>query len=113
MAPPPQHPPSGLPGAVAAVMVLLHPTTLCAACVGDCNADGMVTVDELLQGVNIALGNAPATGCSALDVNNDGEVTINALLAGVNAKLNGCPVNHAPDVPCFGIYQDYPDFATS
>lgn len=108
-----QHSRFGLPVAVAVVIVLLQPTTLCAACIGDCNADGMVTVDELLQGVNIALGNAPTTGCGALDTNNDGEVTINELLAAVNAALNGCPVNHAPDVPCFGIYQAYPDFAIS
>ncbi len=39
---------------------------LTAACVGDCNADGAVTVDELLLGVNIALGSAAATACAAL-----------------------------------------------
>jgi len=89
------------------VLTSLPPPRLFAACVGDCNADGMVTVDELLQGVNIALGNAPATGCTAVDVNGDGEVTINELLAAVNAALNGCPPNHAPEVPCFGIYQAY------
>lgn len=103
----------GLLVAVAAqlMIVSLSPAKLFAVCVGDCNADGSVTVDELLQGVNIALGTAPATGCDAVDVNHDGQVTINELLAAVNAALNGCPVNHAPDVPCFGVYQGYPGFA--
>jgi hypothetical protein len=102
----------GLPAAVAASLVftVLRSTALHAACIGDCNADGMVTVDELLQSVNIALASTPATGCEAVDINGDGEVTINELLAAVNAALNGCPVNHAPDVACFGIYQASPGF---
>lgn len=89
-------------------ILLLLPTVLAASCVGDCNADGSVTVDELLLGVNIALGSATVTSCSAVDTNGDGEVTIDELLAAVKAALNGCPVNHAPDVPCFGIYHGYP-----
>jgi hypothetical protein len=34
-------------------------------CVGDCNGNGQVTVDELLTMVNIALGNTPVTACEA------------------------------------------------
>ena len=108
-----QRSPPGLPAAVVVALVLaMHrPPRVSAVCIGDCNADGMVSVDELLQGVNITLGSAPATGCAAADVNHDGQVTINELLAAVNAALSGCPVNHAPDVPCFGIYQAYPGVA--
>ena len=29
------------------------------SCVGDCNGDGIVSVDEILTGVSIALGNLP------------------------------------------------------
>jgi hypothetical protein len=61
------------------------------ACVGDCNGDGSVTVDELLIAVNIALENLPAQRCPVFDVNGDGTVTVNEILAGVNNALNGCP----------------------
>jgi hypothetical protein len=49
-----------------------------------------VTVNELITGVNIALGNTPASSCPAFDRNADGEVSINELIAAVNAALNGC-----------------------
>ena len=61
------------------------------ACVGDCNGDGEVTVDELLTMVNIALGTADVSTCTAGDANRDGQVTIDEILAAVNAALTGCP----------------------
>ena len=60
-------------------------------CVGDCDANGEVTVDELVRGVNIALGALPLSQCLAFETNSDGEVTIDELLQGVNAALAGCP----------------------
>lgn len=60
------------------------------ACVGDCNDDGMVAVNELITGVNIALGNTDASACPSFDTNDDGSVTVNELIAGVNSALNGC-----------------------
>jgi len=61
------------------------------ACVGDCGADGTVTVDELTTGVNIALGALPATQCPAIDPNADGAVTIDEILVAVANALEGCP----------------------
>lgn len=61
------------------------------ACVGDCGRDGAVTVNELLVGVNIALGNLPIDRCTAFDANADGAVTIDELLAAVNNALGTCP----------------------
>jgi hypothetical protein len=55
---------------------------------GDCNGDGVVTIDELILGVNIALGNLPLTDCPAFDTNRDGMVSIDELIAAVNAALN-------------------------
>jgi len=55
---------------------------------GDCNGDGMVSISELITGVNIALGNLPVTACPAFDTNRDGRVTIEELIAAVNAALN-------------------------
>lgn len=60
------------------------------ACAGDCNTDGEVTVDEVVRGVNIALGLAPLGLCPVLDRSGDGEVTVDELIAAVNAALNGC-----------------------
>ncbi|HVM95074.1 MAG TPA: hypothetical protein VMT89_01740 [Candidatus Acidoferrales bacterium] len=61
-----------------------------AACVGDCNGDGEVTIDELISGVNIALGTTDLSVCPAFDSNGDGEVTIDEVLTAVNSALNGC-----------------------
>ena len=59
-------------------------------CVGDCDGNGSVTVDELVRGVNIALGNIDATQCPTLDRNADGKVTIDELVAAVSNAVNGC-----------------------
>jgi len=59
-------------------------------CHGDCNGDGTVTVDELLKGVNIALGTADLSGCEIFDSNPDGEVTVDELVRAINAALQGC-----------------------
>jgi len=65
-------------------------TSAVSACPGDCGGDGEVAVNELIIGVNIALGNAPASTCPAFDRNGDGSVSIAELIAAVNAALNGC-----------------------
>ncbi|MBX3026534.1 hypothetical protein KF840_16640 [bacterium] len=61
-----------------------------AQCVGDCNGDGQVAINELIIGVNIALGEQPVSACPAF-ANGQGEVTIAQLILGVNNALNGCP----------------------
>jgi hypothetical protein len=48
-----------------------------------------VTVDELVQLVNQALGLAPVT-CHSGDGNGDGEVTVDEIVAAVNNALSGC-----------------------
>ena len=67
-------------------------TTFAAAslCAGDCNANGEVTVDELVKGVNIALGNTSLAQCPSFDTTGDGEVTVDELIRAVNNALNGC-----------------------
>ena len=67
------------------------PTVLPGGCVGDCNGNGMVEINELIIGVNIALGSAPLSNCSSFDANHDGMVEINELIAAVNNALTGCP----------------------
>jgi len=60
-------------------------------CVGDCNGDGMVAINELLLGVSIAAGSVPAAQCSALSPGGE-PPTISQLIQAVNAALAGCPV---------------------
>jgi hypothetical protein len=59
-------------------------------CAGDCDRNGTVSVAELVSAVNIALGTAPVTGCSACDTNGDGMVSVGELVSAVNRALNGC-----------------------
>ncbi len=63
------------------------------ACPGDCDGDGTVTVDELIRGVSLALGEAasPPIRCSTFDQNDDGEVSIDELTVGINTALSVCP----------------------
>jgi len=69
------------------------PPVACAAgsCGGDCNADGRVTVDELVRGVNIGLGAQPVASCAAMDNSGNGAVTVDELVRAVGNALNGCP----------------------
>ncbi|HXQ24059.1 MAG TPA: CARDB domain-containing protein [Candidatus Acidoferrales bacterium] len=60
-------------------------------CVGDCDQSGAVTVDELLTGVDIALGELSVDRCAAFDADRDGRVTVDEILAAVNNALTGCP----------------------
>lgn len=62
-----------------------------SACTGDCNGEDEVTVDEIITGVSVALGNTAVETCYALDANDDAEVTVDEIITAVNHALNGCP----------------------
>jgi hypothetical protein len=76
--------------ATATVSPSLTPTTPSEVCVGDCDGDGDVMVNELVTMVNIALGSADVSTCLPGDPNGSGEITINELVIAVNNALNGC-----------------------
>jgi YVTN family beta-propeller protein len=59
-------------------------------CPGDCNGDAVITIGEMIQGVNIALDNQSVDECPAFDRNFDRIVTVDELLRAVNAALDGC-----------------------
>ncbi len=61
-----------------------------AACHGDCNVDGTVTVDELVRAIGIALGEAPLDNCRAADADGDGDIGVDDLIADVDAALSAC-----------------------
>jgi hypothetical protein len=62
-----------------------------AQCLGDCAADGRVTIDELVVGVRLALGSGAASSCSAFDPDGDGQVVIADLVSAVGHAMRGCP----------------------
>lgn len=65
-------------------------TALVAACAGDCDGDRDVSVNELITGVTIALGQRLASACPAFDANGDAAVSISELVAAVDRALNTC-----------------------
>jgi len=83
------------PAKYAAALLLIAFTFLCptrgaAVCSGDCNGDNQVKVDELIKGVNIALGDVEVTACLSMDSTGDAQVTVSELVSAVNRALSGC-----------------------
>jgi hypothetical protein len=76
--------------ALVIVAVARPPSAAAQQCAGDCDGNGSVTINELILGVSIALGNQPISACRAFDCQHTGMVPINCLIQGVNEALNGC-----------------------
>jgi hypothetical protein len=55
---------------------------------GDCNGDEAVTIDELVQGVGMALDGGGAHACERFDANGDAAVTVEELIAAVGAAVS-------------------------
>ena len=56
--------------------------------VGDCDRNKRVSIDELVRGVNIALGRTPLSECTPFDRVQNGQVSVDELVRGVNNALN-------------------------
>ncbi|MFI5367239.1 MAG: hypothetical protein ACHQ4J_16635 [Candidatus Binatia bacterium] len=84
---------------VLGVIVVGVPMPSIAACVGDCNHNNTVTVDEILTMVGIALTSESAAACAAADANNDRTITVDEILAAVSNALNGCNGASATPTP--------------
>lgn len=66
--------------------------------VGDCNLNSQVNINELILGVNIALGFQSVQACEEFDTDESGTVSISELISGVNSALNmggSCPMGIA------------------
>ncbi len=59
-------------------------------CVGDCDDDGAVTINELVTLVSIALEQAPIGMCAAGNVDGNQTIAISEILAAVDSALGGC-----------------------
>lgn len=60
------------------------------ACAGDCNGNRAVTIDEILIGVDVALGRRALGQCPAFAAPDAGAVTIADLVRAVASALSGC-----------------------
>lgn len=77
------------------VLIFGAPSAMASSCLGDCDGDGRVTVDELMTEVIIIFGirlaiDLPPKSCAALDPDGDGEVWVTDLLAAINYAHSGC-----------------------
>lgn len=72
-------------------------------CVGDCNEDGFVRINELILAVNISLGNQQLTACPSIDANGNGVAQINELIRAVNISLAGMCPDGPPPTPAPAI----------
>lgn len=71
---------------------VVNPTPTVIPCVGDCTGSGEVSLNDILTLVDIALGIAPASTCTAGGARPGEQLTIDVLLTAVNNALSGCGV---------------------
>jgi len=81
------------------VVATAAPKLTSAACIGDCDVDGTVTVDELITGVSIAIGTVDPSACIAMDADGDGAVTVDELVRAVNVVLGNIDEDPFPFPP--------------
>jgi hypothetical protein len=89
------------------------PTPDLAACPGNCDASAEVTVDELVKGIGIALGELRLADCAALDSDPDGRISVHEVVRAVLAARYGCGVpsptpTATPSVTATGSPTDTP-----
>ena len=75
------------------LVVLTASVQQVAACVGDCNNDGRVTVDETIKMANIALGKANVSTCALGGLDNGNQVRIYEVVTAVKNALGHCTVD--------------------
>jgi hypothetical protein len=66
------------------------PTSVEGGCVGDCNMDGEVTIDDIIVMVNIAQGNASVDDCPNGDADGSGDITIEEIIQAVGNAQESC-----------------------
>jgi hypothetical protein len=81
---------------LVATLLTAAPSSVEASCLGDCDLDGIVTVAECIDMVNVALGTAALSSCPAGDADGDGEITIDEIIGAVTAVMSGCPTTPRP-----------------
>jgi hypothetical protein len=99
--PPTYTPTTPLPSVTPSATPTVTPAA--SGCVGDCNRDGQVTVDELLTMVDILL-NGNGGACPAADQWCSGPpIDVVCLIEAVNNTLNDCPPLNPTPIPTGAI----------
>jgi hypothetical protein len=73
-------------------------------CIGDCDINFAVEVNELITMVGIALGANPIDACRLGDLDGGSDITVDEILSGVQAALEGCDPAQASLVAEFSDY---------
>ena len=76
----------------ATALVVSLPAMALGVCAGDCDANGKVTIDEVVHAVGVAVDGMPLEGCFPADMDRNETVSVNELVAAVSGALNGCRV---------------------
>ena len=66
------------------------------SCVGDCDLNAEVTVDEVILAINVALGDKPISTCASGDSNSDDAIDVSEIMQSVSNLLEGCPARSDP-----------------
>jgi len=76
---------------LAAVGILSALAVPSAASIGDCDDDGVVSIEELVTCLDITLGVFPVSACISADASGDEVVTVDELVLAVSNALEGRP----------------------
>jgi hypothetical protein len=66
------------------------PTRSSTRCCGDCDDNGVVSIDELVLAVWVGLQSMPVQSCLPIDHNGDARATVDELIRAVRAAVAGC-----------------------
>jgi len=83
-------------GLIAALEIAAPVAGSAQMCVGDCSGTKIVRINDLILGVDIALGSQPLSVCPAF-ANSQGRVDVGQLVKAVENSLTGCPVSGPGD----------------
>lgn len=73
------------------IAATLYGSNAAAQCLGDCPPPNVqVAINELILGVNIALGSSGLDACPSYDANGNQAVGVEELITAVNNALDGC-----------------------
>lgn len=81
---------------LAAVLVVAAADARAHRCTGDCDGSDTVAINELVNGVRIALDQLRLETCPSFDPDLDGRVSINELQVAVNNVFSFCGHGEPP-----------------
>lgn len=81
--------------ALSALLMTSEPAAR-GLCVGDCDGEGAVTIDELVLVLGMALSGASVDACRLADVDGDNAISVADMVTCVGSALNGCGPSPTP-----------------